>query len=336
MVKVGVIGAGMMGRNHARIYSQMGGVELVGVADVSEATAKTVASEFGTRAYTNYEELILKEGPDAVSIAVPTVHHRNVALTSMDYGVHVLVEKPIAHTLEAAREMAEKARSSNLKLMVGHIERFNPAVTELKRVLDHGTLGKPVAMSAKRVGPFTNRIADVGVIVDVAVHDIDVMSYLFNDRISRVYAHAGEARGASETYAMMMMSFKAGGVGVIETNRLTPRKIRELTVTGTEGFAIADYIGQSLTVQNGVLYAPDLQKVEPLKAELEHFIDCVENDLRPMVNGTEGTHALEVALAGVASYQNNRYEELPESPAPPRMGLTLEGNITEVKVNGAY
>jgi UDP-N-acetylglucosamine 3-dehydrogenase len=307
MVKVAVIGTGMMGRNHARIYSQMEGVELVGVSDVNPAVAKSVAQEYKTNAYTDYQELIMTEKPDAVTVAVPTVFHRNVTLTALDLGANVLVEKPIAHTVEAAKEMEDKARQNNLKLMVGHIERFNPAVVELKKVLENQTLGDVVAMSAKRVGPFNNRITDVGVIVDVAVHDIDVMSYLFNDTIDRVYASAGDARGASETYALMMLNFSGGGLGVIETNRLTPRKIRELTVTGTEGFAMADYIQQTLTVQNGVIYNPDLEKVEPLRVELEHFIDCVKNDRKPLVNGVEGTHALQVALAAVSSYQNNSY-----------------------------
>jgi UDP-N-acetylglucosamine 3-dehydrogenase len=307
MVRVGVIGAGMMGRNHARLYSQMDGVELVGVSDVNEVAAKSVAGEYGTRSFGNLEELIQTSRPDAISIAVPTIYHRDVALSAMDMGVHVLVEKPIAHTVEAAREMVDKAHGSGLKLMVGHIERFNPAVQELKGVLDKRTIGDVVAMSARRVGPFTARITDVGVIVDVGVHDIDSMSYLFNDTITGVYTSAGDFGGPMETYAMMMLRFKRGGSGMIETNRLTPRKIREMTVTGTKGIAIVDYLEQKLAVHNGVSYIPDLEKVEPLKMELKHFVDCVENNRQPMINGVEGMHALEVALAAVDSYKNNAF-----------------------------
>jgi UDP-N-acetylglucosamine 3-dehydrogenase len=307
MVRVGVIGAGMMGRNHARIYAELDGVELVGVSDVNEATAKSVAGDYRTTAYTNPEELILREKPDAVSIAVPTSHHREVASMAMDLGVHVLVEKPIAHTIDAAKEMVKKAKENNLKLMVGHIERFNPAVRELKAVLAKGTIGDVVAMSARRVGPFNSRITDVGVIMDVGVHDIDAMSYLFNDTVSGVFTNAGDSGGPLETYAMMMLKFSGGGSGLIETNRLTPRKIRELTVTGTKGVAMVDYIGQSLEVHNGETYSPHIERAEPLRLELAHFIDCVENDRQPIINGAEGMHALDVALAAVSSYQNNSF-----------------------------
>jgi len=316
MLKVAVIGTGSMGKHHARVYSQLENVQLVGVADTNPETAKTVAREYKTRAYTDYRELILKERPDAVSIAVPTILHRDVTLYALDHGTHVLVEKPIAHTVEAAKEMEAKAREKGLKLMVGHIERFNPAVRELKRIIGAGELGQVKAMSARRVGPFTNRITDVGVIIDIGVHDIDVMSYILNDTISGVYTSAGDCNGVAETYAMMMLMFQNGGTGIIETNRLTPRKIRELTVTGTKAVAVVDYIEQTLTIHNGITLAPDIEKVEPLKAELTHFIECVEKDIRPLVNGVEGIHALEVALSAISSYKNNRYE-----PVTPALGL---------------
>lgn len=310
MLRIGVIGTGVMGKHHARIYAGLENVELVGISDLNLQTAAQVAEEYKTKAYTDYRELIKAEKPDAVSIAVPTIYHRDVALFAMDHGIHVLVEKPIAHTVYAAMEMEAKAREKKVKLMVGHIERFNPAITQLKSALDGGMIGDVVAMSAKRVGPFTNRITDVGVIIDVGVHDIDIMSYLYNDMINGVYTSAGDCHGTNETYAMMMLKFQNGGTGIIETNRLTPRKIRQLTVTGTKGYAVADYIEQSLTVNNGVMYTPEISKVEPLKAELTHFVDCIENDRSPLVNGVEGIHALQVALAAVSSYKNNRFEDL--------------------------
>jgi UDP-N-acetylglucosamine 3-dehydrogenase len=310
VLKIGVIGTGVMGKHHARVYSTLNNVKLVGVADLNVTTANAIANEYHTKAYTDYKELIRVEKPDAVTIAVPTAYHRDVALYALDQGVHVLVEKPIAHTVAAAREIVSKAKEKNLKLMVGHIERFNPAIRELKKTLTDGVIGDVVSMSARRVGPFTNRITDVGVIVDVGVHDIDVISHLFNDSVAGVYTTAGDMNGSPECYAMMMLRFKNGGTGIIETNRMTPRKIRELTVTGTKGVAFADYIEQTLSVHNGVIYKPDIQKVEPLKAELEHFIDCVENNKTPLVNGVEGTHALEVALAAVSSYKNNSLQEL--------------------------
>jgi UDP-N-acetylglucosamine 3-dehydrogenase len=310
MLKVGVVGTGVMGKHHARVYSELNNVKLVGVADLNKTAVTDVANQYRTTPYTDYKELILKEQPDAISIAVPTIYHRDVALYAMDKGVNVLVEKPIAHTVEAAQEMESKAREKDLKLMVGHIERFNPAIRELKKTLVDGTIGDVVSMSARRVGPFTNRITDVGVIVDVGVHDIDVMSHLFEDSVTGVYTSAGDMNGSVESYAMMMLKFKRGGTGIIETNRMTPRKIRELTVTGTKGVAFADYLQQTLSVHNGCIFNPDIVKVEPLRAELEHFIDCVVNDRKPLVNGVEGTHALEVALEAVNSYKNNSFRQL--------------------------
>jgi UDP-N-acetylglucosamine 3-dehydrogenase len=310
LIKVAVVGVGAMGRHHARIYSQLDGVELVGIADLNRETAEKIAKEYNCRTYTDYKEMILKEKPDAVSIAVPTVHHRNVALFAIEHGLNVLIEKPIAHTVDAAKEIEEKAAEKGVILMVGHIERFNPAIRELKKVIEGGALGEVKAMSARRVGPFTNRITDVGVIVDVGVHDIDIMSYLFNDAITGVYTSAGDCHGATETYAMMMLRFSRGGTGIIETNRLTPRKIRELTVTGTKAVAVADYLEQKLTIHNGGTVQVEVQKVEPLMAELKHFIECVTEKKKPLVNGIEGIHALEVALSSVSSYKNNRYEPI--------------------------
>jgi UDP-N-acetylglucosamine 3-dehydrogenase len=330
MIKTAVIGVGAMGRHHARVYSQLNNVELVGVADIDKNKATSVANEYHTNAYTDYIDLILKEKPDAVSIAVPTVYHKDVAMQVLDHGIHVLVEKPIAHTVEAAWEMAEKAEQKNLKLMVGHIERFNPVIQELNNVLNQQILGDIVAMSARRVGPFTSRITDVGVIIDIGVHDIDVMSYLFNDTITGVYASAGDSGGLLETYAMMMLKFKGGGTGIIETNRMTPRKIRELTVTGTKGVAIADYIKQTLDVHNNSSYSNTVEKTEPLKNELTHFINCIENDRRPLVNGVEGMHALEVALTAMSSYKNNRFEEVKNGYNSNLRGLEVK-DVKEVR-----
>lgn len=322
MLKVGVIGTGVMGNHHARVYSSMEGVELVGISDLDETRAKTIAGQYNTTPYTDYNKLF-REGLDAVSIAVPTIGHKKITLDALDNGVNVLVEKPIADTISSAKEMIKKAKTQNLKLMVGHIERFNPVVQELKNWLIKGTLGDIVAMSATRVGPFTDRIKDVGVIIDICVHDIDVMSYLFNDTVTGTYATAGDSGGVLETYAQLLLKFNRGGSGIIEANRLTPRKIRKLTVTGANGVAVADYINQSLLIQNGVVISPEIEKHEPLMQELSHFVDCVRNDERPLVNGVEGMHALEVAMAAVESYKKNRFEEVSNGYHANPSGLEL-------------
>ncbi|RLF88563.1 gfo/Idh/MocA family oxidoreductase, partial [Thermococci archaeon] len=199
MLRVGVVGVGNMGRHHARIYSELskeGKVEFVGVADANLERAKEVASQFKTKAFGDYEELV--ERVDAVSIAVPTSLHRQVALEFIEHGANVLVEKPIAESIESAQEIIRAAKKNDVILMIGHVERFNPAVLKLKEILDENLIGKVVTLTAKRVGPLPPQIKDVGVIIDLAVHDIDVMSFLLERNVRKVYARAGSAKNPLE------------------------------------------------------------------------------------------------------------------------------------------
>lgn len=327
MFKSAVIGVGSMGRHHARVYSELEETELLAVSDVDEKQGKQISEKHGCKFYTDYKQLILTEKPEVISIATPTVYHEEVALFALEHGAHILVEKPIAHNMQAAKRIAEKAHEKGLKLMVGHIERFNPATQELKRQLNTKKIGDIVSMSARRVGPFTNRISDVGVILDVGVHDIDLMSYLIDDAVSGAFATAGDAHGLSETYAQLMLKFNNGGSGIIEVNRLSPNKAREITVTGTKGVAYADFMNQTVTVVNGKTDNPEITKVEPLKAEIAHFIECISLDKRPLVNGVEGMHALEVALTSMDAYKHNRFEKIRNGYQANQSGLELEINI---------
>lgn len=301
-LRVGVIGAGAMGQNHIRNYAQMERVQLVGIADPDPQKAE-LAKQYGVEFYTDYKEL-LKKDLDAVSIVVPTTLHAKVALDAIRSGINILVEKPIADTVENAEKIISEAKSRNVKLMVGHIERFNPAVKELKRIADKGVLGDIVAISAKRVGPHNPRIRDVGVIVDLGIHDIDVMSYIYGEKVSKVYATAGAANHPKEDHAVIILKFKNGHSGVIETNWLTPHKVRELTVVGTKAIAHVDYIKSELIVYGNGHENIEVEKKEPLRIELEHFLDCVEKGEEPMVNGEPSLHALKVALAAVKSHED--------------------------------
>jgi UDP-N-acetylglucosamine 3-dehydrogenase len=309
-VRVGVAGVGKMGYHHVRVYSELerqGLVELVGVVDVDYERARRVAEEFHTEAYQSHMQLI-KAGVEAVSIAVPTSLHRDIALTYLEHGVHVLVEKPIADTVEKALDIIRAAERNNLVLLVGHVERFNPAVQKLKQLVDRGELGSIITLSAKRVGPFTTRIADVGVIVDLAVHDIDVMAYLLGEHPFQVYARARNIRHPSgaEDYALILLSFPGGADGVIETNRLTPYKARKLSIVGTKAIAELDYIEQDLKVydEDYVKHAR-VEREEPLRRELLHFINCVRGVEKPLVTGWDGLKALEVAVAALESAAKN-------------------------------
>jgi UDP-N-acetylglucosamine 3-dehydrogenase len=309
-LRVAVIGVGSMGKNHARIYSELKSVELIGVADVSETLAASIARNYGCKAFADYNDL-LDESLDALSIVVPTTLHKKVALDAIRKGINVLVEKPIANTVENADAVIKAARNKGVKLMVGHVERFNPAIIKLKELVDSGLLGKLVSISAKRVGPYNPRIRDVGIIIDLGTHDIDIMSYLCGERTKKVYASAGSVVHSHEDHAIITLNFGSGSSGMIDTNWLTPHKVRNLTVIGSKGIAEVNYIEETLRIfdQEWVRDAK-IEKEEPLKLELLHFVDCVQHDKKPLVSGEDGRHALAVALAAIESARTGKVCEI--------------------------
>lgn len=293
MIKIGVVGLGMMGQHHARVYSELE-CELVGVADSNIENAREIGERYRTRYYSDYTELIPQV--DAVSIAVPTTLHRQIAMDFIRQGVHCLVEKPIASNVEGAEEMIRGAEENHVKLMVGHIERFNPAVLRLKQIIDQGTLGKLMIISTRRVGPFASRIRDVGIIIDSATHDIDVARYLTGEEPVSVFSKAGRFGHQKDDHAIVILDF-GDTTACIEVNWFTPYKVRSLVATGSEGIAYLDYIEQELTVQNSQgMEMIRVEKAEPLKLELEHFLKCVKNNEKPLVDGYEGLRVLKIAL----------------------------------------
>ncbi|WP_297486560.1 UDP-N-acetylglucosamine 3-dehydrogenase [Thermococcus sp.] len=316
MLRVGVVGVGMMGQHHVRVYSELakeGKVELVGIADANFERAKELARKYGTIPYADYRDLA-RENLDAVDIAVPTSLHREVALEFINRGTGVLVEKPIADTIENAEAIIKAAEEKAVTLMVGHIERFNPAVLKLKELIGRGELGKVVTISAKRVGPMAKRIRDVGIIIDLGVHDIDVISYLFGERVRTVYARAGNVLHPAgvEDHALITLGFDEG-TGIVETNWLTPHKTRTLNVVGTGGIAYLDYIEQALRFYNDEwIKEAKIERKEPLRNEIEHFIECVEMGKRPIVDGEAGLHALKVALLAQESAKSGKVLEVEE------------------------
>lgn len=302
MIRIGVIGAGAMGQNHIRTYSQMPGVELVAISDIDEGRINALAKQYSTKGFTDYHEL-LKQDLDAVSIVVPTTLHKKVALAAINANTNILVEKPIADTMENAHEIVDAAHKEDLTLMVGHIERFNPAVAKMKELIESGELGKIVSISTRRVGPHNPRIRDVGVILDIGVHDIDIISYLYHERVSEVYAIAGCELHPHEDHASIVLKFEGNRSGVVETNWLTPHKTRNFTVIGTEGVGYGDYMAQTVTIHDkDWIKEAKVEKMEPLKLELEGFVKACQSHKAPLTTGEDGMHALEVALAAVGSY----------------------------------
>ncbi len=315
MLRAGVVGVGMMGQHHARVYHELSeekDVELVGVADKDEENGREIAEKYGVEYFSDHKELAKKE-LDLVNIVVPTSLHWDVAKDFMEMKTDVLVEKPIAKTIENGRKLVEKADEEDVNLMVGHIERFNPAVLRLKKAIEDGDLGKIMSISATRVGPLAIRVRDVGIIIDLGVHDVDVMSFILGEDVKSVNARAGNAKHPDdvEDHALIMLDYPSGVSGVVETNWLTPHKTRKLDVVGTKGIAYLDYIDQSITVHNEEWTKEyKVEDKEPLKNEIEEFIESCKNGERPLVNGEEGLHVLKVARKALESAEEGEIIEI--------------------------
>ena len=292
-LKVGVVGLGAMGHNHVRLYSELR-CDLVGVADADPVRAQEIGEKYNVRYYQDYHQLISKV--EAISIAVPTTAHHAVAMDFLKSGVHCLVEKPIALSLDEAREMIEMAEKKHVQLAVGHIERFNPAVIRLKKIVDEGRLGKLLIISTRRVGPSVSRIRDVGIVIDSATHDIGVIRYLLGKEPVSIFSRVGSLKHAKEDHAVIVLDFD-NTAACIEVNWFTPHKVRTLVVTGSDGIAYLDYIEQTVTVYNSHNdEVANILKGEPLKLELEDFLNSIVVRRKPAVDGTEGYAILKIAL----------------------------------------
>ena len=305
-MRVGVIGCGAFGQHHVRNFSEMPDVELVGVSDIDKAQLNLMKERFGVSGHKDYKNL-LKCNLDAVTIAVPTTLHEKVAFAALEKGVNTLVEKPIASTVEEATTIIAKAKKEGLKLMVGHVTRFEPTVMRLKTLIDNGHLGQLVSLSAKRVGPYHPRIRDVGIIIDLGVHDIDTISYLYGEHAQKVVAIAGRTIHTFEDYASILLAFESNKSGLIDTNWLSPHKVRKLTAVGTKSIVDIDYLENSLkNYDKEWIRDAKIEGKEPLQTELEAFITCIKKDTSVPISGEDGLYTLKVALAAIESYTKSQ------------------------------
>jgi UDP-N-acetylglucosamine 3-dehydrogenase len=310
-LRAGVIGVGTMGSNHARVYFESLKYDLIGIADPNYDRANIIAHNYECKAFDDYEAL-LKEDLDVISIVVPTILHKEVAVSAINYGSNILVEKPISDTVQNAVEIIQAAHKKEVQVLVGHIERFNPAIIKLKELIDNNLLGDIISISAKRVGPFNPRIRDVGIILDLGTHDIDILSYISNKKVKAVYAVAGSAIHTHEDHAIITLTFEDGSNGVIETNWLTPHKMRTLTVVGSNGIAEADYVNSTLRLYDKEwIRDAKIEKQEPLQLEIEHFAECILDNKEPLVSGEDGKTVLEIALKAIESAQTGKVYPLP-------------------------
>jgi predicted dehydrogenase len=297
-LRVGVIGAGVMGSNHARVLAGLPDVSLVGVVDPLPAHRKRVTELVNCRTFDSLDEL-LAEGVDAVTIAAPTHLHHEIALACIARKIHVLVEKPIASTVEEGREIVSAAARAGITLMVGHVERFNPAVAAVKQALTGEDI---LSIAITRVGPFPPRMSNVGVVIDLAVHDIDLIRWFTESDIIEVQPQLSSAVAEREDIALLQFRTASGVLAHINTNWITPFKARSVTIATRDKYIMGDLLTRQVTECFG--FKPDgsysmrhlpVGHDEPLRAELISFLKAVRSDGAPAVTGDEGVASLEIA-----------------------------------------
>jgi UDP-N-acetylglucosamine 3-dehydrogenase len=327
-MRVALIGAGSMGRLHARVIAEFPETELAAIVD-PDAAGDEIAYRYRSHRVGSVDELLSSELPDAAIVAVPTSHHAEIATKLITAGVPVLIEKPIAATLEEAHALVALAKQQGVALTVGHVERFNPAVRALRDRLQAEELGRVFQVHTRRLSPFPVRVGDTGAAFDLATHDLDIMCDLAGTPI-RVSAEIDRrAHRTHEDLLAATLRFESGAIGLLEVNWLTPTKVRQLTVTGERGMLVVDYLNQHLTlyenahesaswptldifdgVTEGNVVRFAINRVEPLRAQLDAFLALVRDGASDSVTPADGVRALRLALAVVESGQRGETVQL--------------------------
>lgn len=325
-MNIGVIGVGSMGQNHARVLDGMNC--LSAVLDSNGKLAEEVGERYNVPYFTDIDDF-LECGLDGVTIATPASTHNKIAIDVMKRGLDLLVEKPIALNSEKASELVEKASKEDLILAVGMIERHNPVISTAKTLLNDGGVGDVITMSSKRVSSFPSRVSDMGVIMDLAIHDLDIMRYLSEDEIKSVYTSGGPSNNGSghEDHANILIQFENGLDGLLEVNWLTPHKVRNLWITCSKEYIEIDYIDQTMVISSSHLLEYDVSNLfdiplehnirrysvkrqEPLKRELGDFIEAIKKRQEPLVTGEDGLESMKVAEAALKSLRQKKKIDL--------------------------
>lgn len=309
---VAVIGTGFWGKNHARVYKELELTNLIAICDTNADRAKLIADQYGVKAYTDSTLMLKDPEIQAISVCTWSTMLAQEALKGLNAEKHVLVEKPMATTTEQAQTLLKTAKANDLHLTVGFLMRFIPGLQQIRDAVATKKIGELVSATAKRVTQWPERIGDVGVVKDTAIHDIDVMRFISGEDPTSVYAKMGSMRHRQfEDYAQIMLTFESGKTAFIETNWLTPYKIRTLNVTGSEAIMRLDYNSQELWIENAKeSLQPRIPFEEPLKAELKHFAECVLENKKPVITGEDGYKALQIALAAMESSAKNTVVKL--------------------------
>ncbi len=312
-IKVAVIGAGMMGKNHIKTYKTLQGVELVGVYDIFPEAAKAAADMFGIKAFASMED-VAKE-VDAVSVVTTSVTHADVGEFFLNKGIHCLMEKPLATTEEGCQRLINAAKNNNVTLLVGHIEQFNPAVEQMHKILTDTSMIR--SLTAQRMSAASGRITDVDVAMDLMIHDVEVILSLVKSKVSRVQASAVRTpdHASGKDYITALLEFENGGTANLTASRITQARVRTLTVTTDTNYIDMDFISQSINVHSqgrmpyvnqeeipewmnyglkGSVEQLFIPTNQPLQAELNHFISCINGKAAPRISGENALDALRV------------------------------------------
>lgn len=303
-IAVGVIGTGTMGQRHCRVYSNLRRAQLVGICDVRRETGQQIAQEYEVPFYECLDDLL--PHVDAVSLVTPTPLHYDLAIRCLAQGKHVLIEKPISETLEQARALTEIAEASGLVIQVGHIERFNPTFTELKNVLDYMT---PLAINLRRLSPYESSNTDVDVVLDLMIHDLDLVLALTQQKPVSIHAYGLTSFNEAIDHAAATLVFPSGPLVTLTASRVTEQKVRSIEITALEAYLEGDLLNKSVLVhrhtigeyrnnnyrQESIVERIHVPGFEPLFLELQSFVDCIIAGKDPRVSARDGLIALELA-----------------------------------------
>ncbi|MFC1624021.1 Gfo/Idh/MocA family oxidoreductase [Candidatus Omnitrophota bacterium] len=293
-MRVGVVGLGRLGSLHAKIYSRLKNVTLVGLCDTDKKKVRLIADSLKKPWFTDYKELS-KKGVDAVSIVTPTYLHHKISKFFLNNGVHVLIEKPITKTLKEARDLIALAKKRGLMIQVGHVERFNSAIQAIEKLSR-----KPRFIEVHRLGPFTPRVKDVGVVLDLMIHDIDIVLGFTKSKIRDIQAVGMKILTRFEDIANARIRFKNGTICDLTASRITNDSLRKIRIFQKNAYISLDYVRQEAVISRKlkdkiISEKIDIKKEAPLKKELSSFVDCIINKKRPTVSGIEAYNALLVA-----------------------------------------
>lgn len=310
-IRTGVIGVGHLGRVHARIYKELMGTKLVGVVDSFAKSAEEIGQMYGVPWYTDINRFIEEQKPEAISVVVPTVAHFDVASKLARQGIHLLVEKPVTSTVEQASNLLEIAHDKNIVLQVGHVERFNGAI----RYVSEKISDAPLCIQSRRQGPFSSRIGDVGVVLDLMIHDIDIILSLVKSKIVSIRAMGRKIRSNHEDLALAQIAFESGTIADIQVSRVAERRLRQMDVMDADRYYSVNFETQDVVVHQArtspeggmieVIEHPLLPKLEPLKQELSHFLSCIREGRQPLVGIDDGKRALSVAVEILKQIEGN-------------------------------